>query len=83
MDYLFERTPVIFLVDEHNRIIQCHHPVYKREQFTALFLEELIFSRLPALNVNPTGFADSPLRQLQDLSLLEVIEGRIPYDDPF
>ena len=84
IDYFFERTPIIFLIDSHNTIIQCHHPIYNKDQFTILFFRELIFNHLPALRVNIEGFAESPLNNLVGLSLSEVIEGHhYAFDDPF
>ena len=83
LDRLFKRTPAVYLVDSNNRILQCHHPLYKKEHFTALFFEELVFNHLPALNVNTSEFSESPLKKLQGLSLLDVIEGHHPLDGHF
>ena len=72
---LFSRTPVVFLIDSHQTIIQCHYPLYDKEQFTQLFFWKLISINLPALEVNTDGFADSPLKKLEGLSVLDVIRG--------
>lgn len=83
MNHFFERTPMIFLIDSHNTILQCHRPIYNKDQFTTLFFEELVFNHLPALQVNIEGFAESPLRKLVGLTLLDVIKGQHTFDDPF
>ncbi len=83
MDHLFQRTPVVFLVDSHNTILQCHYPLYKKEQFSALFFQELAFNYLSALKVNTSGFADSPLKKLRGVSLLEIIKGQHTVEDLF
>ena len=83
MDHLFQRTPAVFLVDSCNRILQCHHPLYGKEQFTALYFEELIFNHLPAFNVDIAGFSDSPLMKLRGQTLLDVIRGRHAMDGAF
>lgn len=83
MDDLFEWTPIIFLIDSNNTIIQCHHPLFEKEQFTTLFFYELVFNYLPALKVNTKGFEDSPLNVLHGVSLLEVIKGHHTFESPF
>lgn len=82
-DSLIERTPVVFLVDSHQTILQCHYPIYKREQFTQLFFWKLVSIHLPVLNINTDRFADSPLRKLEGLSLLDVIKGQHTFENPF
>ncbi len=73
---LFERTPAIFLVDERQTILQCHYPLVGREQFTQLFFWKLISIHLPALEIKTASFADSPLKTLEGVSLLDIIKGR-------
>ena len=72
---LVEHTPVVFLLDAHNTILQRHSPVISKEQFSALFFHELVFNHLPFLEVNIEGFEDSPLRKLKGSPLLECIGG--------
>ena len=72
---LFERTPVIFLVDSRQTILQCHYPLFGREQFTQLFFWKVVSIYLPTLAVKTTSFDDSPLKVLEDLSLLDIIKG--------
>ena len=73
---LLERTPVVFLVDSRQTILQCHYPLYGRDQFTQLFFWKLVSIHLPALEINTAQFADSPLKKLEDLSVSDVIKGR-------
>lgn len=75
-DRLLERTPVIFLIDSRQTILQCHYPLVGREQFTHLFFWKLVSVQLPALEVNTDRFADSPLKELEGLSFLDIIKGR-------
>jgi hypothetical protein len=75
-DRLLERTPVIFLIDSRQTILQCHYPLVGRDQFTQLFFWKLVSIHLPALEVNTDRFADSPLKKLKGLSFLDVIKGR-------
>ena len=82
-DSLIEKTPVVFLVDSYQKIIQCHYPLYEREQFTQLFFWKLVSTHLPVLNINTDRFADSPLRKLEGLSLLDVIERQHTFDNLF
>lgn len=72
---LVEHTPIVFLVDPNNTILQCHSPVIGKEQFSALFFHELVFNHLSFLEVNTKGFEDSPLRKLKGSPLLKCIEG--------
>lgn len=74
-DALLERTPVIFLVDSRQTILQSHYPLFGREQFTQLFFWKLVSIHLPALEVKTTSFADSPLKALEALSLLDIVKG--------
>ena len=73
---LFEKTPVIFLIDNRQTILQCHYPLYGREQFTQLFFWKLVSIHLPALEIKTASFADSPLKTLEGMSLLDIIKGR-------
>ena len=82
-DRIFERTPMIYLIDSNNRILQCHHPLYRREQFTELFFSELVFNYLRTLKLNTTRFKDSPLKNLHGMPLLEIIRGQHPVKDGF
>ena len=75
-DHLLERTPVIFLIDSRQTILQAHYPLVGREQFTQLFFWKLVSIQLPALEINTDRFADSPLKKLEGLSFLDVIKGR-------
>ena len=80
----FERTPLLFLVNSNNTIVQAHHPVSRRnEQFSLLFLVELVSNYLPMLGLNMEGFENSPLRQIQNISLSDVINGRHSIDVHF
>ena len=72
---LVEHTPIVFLVDSNNTILQCHSPVIGKEHFSAHFFYKLVFNHLPFLEVNIEGFEDSPLRKLEGSLLLEFIEG--------
>lgn len=81
--HLVEHTPMVFLVDSNNTILQCHSPVIGKEQFSAYFFYELVFNRLPFLEVNIEGFEDSPLRKLKGSSFLEVIKGNYDRDSLF
>ena len=72
---LVEHTPIVFLVDSNNTILQCHSPVIGKEHFSAHFFYKLVFNHLPFLEVNTEGFEDSPLRKIQGSLLLEFIEG--------
>ena len=74
-DVFFERTPVVFLLDSRNMILQCHYPLYGREQFTHLFFWKLVSIQLPALKVSTRSFEGSPLKSLEGVSLLDVIKG--------
>ena len=74
-DHFLERTPVIFLMDSRQTILQCHYPLVGRDQFTQLFFWKLVSIHLPALKVNTDRFADSPLKKLEGLSFLDVIKG--------
>lgn len=82
-DHIFERTPMVYLIDSNNRILQCHHPLYGREQFTELFFSELVFNYLQNLKFNTTGFKDSPLENLYGKSLIEIILGQHAVKDEF
>lgn len=82
-DGLFERTPMVFLVDSNNRILQCHHPLFGREQFTMLFFSELVSNYLRNLKLNTTRFENSPLEDLHGKSLIEIILGRHVVKDDF
>ena len=75
-DHFLERTPVIFLMDSRQTILQCHYPLVGREQFTQLFFWKLVSIQLPALEINTDRFVDSPLKKLKGLSFLDVIKGR-------
>ncbi len=75
-DHLLERTPVIFLIDSRQTILQCHYPLVGRDQFTKLFFWKLVSIHLPALKINTAQFADSPLKKLEGLPFLDVIKGR-------
>lgn len=77
-DDFYDRTPVVFLVDSRNTILQCHYPLYGREQFTQLFFWKLVSVHIPALEVSARSFTDSPLKRLEGLSVLDVIKGRHP-----
>lgn len=72
----FERTPAIFLINERQTIIQYHYPLAGREQFTQLFFWKLVSTHLPALEIKTASFADSPLRTLEGVSLLDIIKDR-------
>lgn len=74
-DHLLERTPVIFLIDSRQTILQSHYPLVGRDQFTQLFFWKLVSIHLPALKINTDRFADSPLKKLESLSFLDVIKG--------
>ena len=80
---MFERTPMVYLIDSNNRILKCHHPLSQREQFTELFFSELVFNYLPTLKINTTGFKDSPLKNLNGMPLVEIILGQHPVKDEF
>lgn len=82
-DGLFVRTPVVFLVSPENRIIRCHLPLIQAEQFTSLFFVDLVYNHMPAFEINVEGFADSPLKEMHGMSLLELIKGRGVLSDPF
>lgn len=83
LDEFLEQTPRILLINEHNTVLQCHHPIYEREQFSVIFFTKLVSRHFPPLGISTEGFEDSPLAQLKDASLLEVIEGHHIPDDPF
>lgn len=38
---LYENTPIVFLIDQDNRIIQCHIPLFNRPIISALFYSEI------------------------------------------
>ena len=38
---LYEKTPIVFLIDQDNRIVQCHIPLFKRPIISALFYREI------------------------------------------
>ncbi len=78
--HLVEHTPIVFLVDSNNTILQCHSPVTGKEQFSAYFFYELVFNRLPFLEVNIEEFEDSPLRELKGKAVLEVVKGNYGRD---
>lgn len=82
-DTFFEQTPLILLVDEHNTILQCHYPIYGKEQFSVIFFTKLVFKHFPSLEVSTEGFKDSPLAQLQDTPLLEAVKGYHISSNPF
>ena len=82
-DAFFKQTPLILLVDEHNTILQCHYPIYRKEQFSVIFFTKLVFKHLPALNVNIDSFEASPLYKLKDVSLVDAVKGNYTTDDPF
>ena len=82
-DRMFERTPMVYLIGSNNRILKCHHPLSRREQFTELFFSELVFNYLPSLKINTTGFKDSPLKNLKGMPLVEIILGQHPVNDKF
>ncbi len=80
----FERTPLLFLINSNSIIVQAHHPISRRnEQFSLLFLVELVSNYLPTLGLNMERFENSPLRQVQDVSLSDVINGRHNIDIRF
>lgn len=70
-----ENTPIIFLVGPNNAILHCHNPTFGKEQFSALFFYDLIFNRLPFLDVDTRGFERSTLIKLDDKPVLEIIKG--------
>ena len=80
-DVFLKRTPVVFLINSHNTIVQCHHPLFQKDQFTILFFSELVFNHLSSLQINIDGFDDSPLKQLVGVSLLDVVRGHYSFDD--
>lgn len=82
-DIFFEQTPLIILVDDNNTILQCHYPIYGKEQFSIIFFTKLVFRHFPPLEVSTEGFKDSPLAQLQDTSLLEAVKGHHIISNPF
>ena len=83
LDEFLKQTPLILLIDEHNTILQCHYPIYGKEQFSIIFFTKLVFGHFPPLGISTEGFEDSPLAQLKDASLLEIVEGHHIPDDPF
>ncbi|MYB72020.1 MAG: hypothetical protein F4X75_26385 [Gemmatimonadetes bacterium] len=80
---LVNSTPIVFLVDSNNTILQAHNPTIGREQFSALFFYSLVFNHLPFLEVSIEGFDDSPLGKLKGGSILEIIKGNYDRDSLF
>jgi hypothetical protein len=83
LDTFFKKTPLVLLIDEHNTILQCHYPIYGKEQFSAIFFTRLVFNHLPPLKVNIEAFKNSPLNALRHVPLLDVAQGHYTSDDPF
>lgn len=83
IDFFLERTPLILLIGLNNTIILCHHPLVGKTQFTALFFQDLIFQHFPSMRIDIEGFADSPLKELHGLALLDVLRGNKNFDNLF
>jgi len=77
---LAENTPIVFLVGPNNAILHCHNPTFGKEQFSALFFYDVVFNRLPFLDVNTKAFEISALTKLDDKPVLEVIKGNYDRD---
>ncbi len=83
LDEFFKQTPLVLLVNDQNTILQCHYPIYGKEQFSVIFFTKLVFKHFSPLEVSTEDFEDSPLAQLQDVSLLEAVKGRHISSNPF
>jgi len=82
-DAYFRQTPLLLLIDRHNTILQCHSPIYSKEQFSVIFFTKLVYRHLPPLDVNIDGFKDSPLNKFRNVPLLDAVKGHFTVNDPF